>query len=262
MENQSNSKSGTPLLIIGAVFLIVLIVGWFVYSSSKAKPTVTSSNTNSSAAVNATNNYASGSPGAQPAHILGSQTATVTVEEFADFQCTACGAKHPELKQIASIYNNRIKFIFRNFPLAMHPKAYDAAVASEAAGLQGKFWEMQNLLFSKQAEWSASTDHRTLFSDYAQQIGLNVSKFETDALGLPAKQRVDLDMARGRSILVTSTPSVYVNGIPVPFQSMTVDGMRQIIDSELAKSARPEATQNAAETAPLSANKSAEANKK
>ncbi len=237
MEKQSNSKSGTPLLIIGAVFLIVLIVGWFVYSSSTAKPTVTSSNTNTTAATNAANNYASGASGAQPPHILGSQSATVTVEEFADFQCPTCGVKHPEMKQIASIYNNRIKFIFRNFPLPMHPKAYDAAVASEAAGLQGKFWDMQNLLFSKQAEWSASTDHRKLYSDYAQQIGLDVAKFENDILGLPAKQRVDLDMARGRSIQVNSTPSVYINGIPVPFNSMTVDGMRQIIDSELQKAA-------------------------
>ena len=112
----------------------------------------------------------SASPGAQPPHILGSQTATVTVEEFADFQCPTCAVKHPVLKQIASTYNNRIKFIFRNFPLTqMHAKAYDAAAAAEAAGMQGKFWDMQNILFTKQAEWSASTDHRKLFNDYAQR---------------------------------------------------------------------------------------------
>ncbi len=239
MQNQSNNSSGTPLLIIGAVFLIVLIVGWFVYSSSKSKPNPganTAANTGQT--NNAANNYANASPGAQPAHILGSQSALVTVEEFADFQCPTCAVKHPDFKQIASIYNNRIKFIFRNFPLTnTHPKAYDAAVAAEAAGLQGKFWEMQNMLFTKQPEWSASTDHRKLFSDYAREIGIDPAKFETDSLGIPAKKRVDDDLARARSLQVSSTPSLYINGIPVPFNQMTVDGMRQIIDAELQKTA-------------------------
>lgn len=237
-------------MIIGAVFLVVAIVGWFAYSSSRPKPAAVNSNSNPQ--TNATNNYASAAPGAQPPHILGSQTATVTVEEFADYQCPTCSVKHPEFKQIASIYNNRIKFIFRNFPLTqMHPKAYDAAVAAEAAGLQGKFWDMQNLLFSKQAEWSASTDHRKLFADYAQQIGLDVPKFGSDLLGLPAKQRVDKDLERARSLQVNSTPSVYINGIPVPFNSMTVEGMRQIIDAELQKAASmqsPQKSENSSES--------------
>ena len=85
---------------------------------------------------------------------------------------------------------------------------------------------MQNMLFTKQAEWSASTDHRKLFSDYAQQIGLDVTKFQGDILGLPAKQRVDADLQRAKSMQVSSTPSVYINGIAVPFNQMNVDGMR------------------------------------
>lgn len=220
------------MLIIGAVFLIVLIGGWWFYSNSKSKP-ATVTNTTANTPVNPPVNA---SPGAQPPHILGSPTATVTVEEFADYQCPTCAVKYPDLKQIASIYNNRIKFVFRNFPLVqMHPKAYDAAVAAEAAGLQGKFWDMQNLLFTKQAEWSGSTDHRTLFSQYAQQIGLDLEKFQSDSLGLPAKRRVDEDLQRARSLQVSSTPTVYINGMAVPFQQMTVEGMRQIIDAELQK---------------------------
>lgn len=237
MQNQTENRSGNPILIIGAVFLLVLIGGWWFYSSSKSKPNAPSANSATQATI-APNDYANASPGAQPAHILGSSAATVVVEEFADFQCPTCGVKHPEFKQIASIYNNRIKFVFRHFPLTqMHPKAYDAAVAAEAAGLQNKFWDMQNLLFVKQAEWSASTDHRKLFSDYAQQIGLDTSKFQADMLGLPAKQRVDADLQRARSLKVSSTPSLYINGIPVPFAQMNVEGMRRLIDSELQKAA-------------------------
>lgn len=255
MQNQKNTNSsGNPLLIIGAVFLVVLIAGWWLYSSSKATPTAPANMSNSAgnrpAAPNALDVYAKASPGAQPAHILGSQTATVTVEEFADYQCPTCAVKHPVLKQIASIYNSRIKFIFRNFPLTqMHPKAYDAAVAAEAAGMQGKFWDMQNLLFTKQAEWSGSTDHRKLFSDYAQQIGLDLAKFQADSLGLAAKKRVDDDLNRARTLQVSSTPTVYINGVPIPFNQMTVEGMRQIIDAELQKAGNnPPATVNSATT--------------
>jgi protein-disulfide isomerase len=237
MQNQKNNSSGNPLIIIGAVFLLVMIAGWWFYTSSKTTPTSTA---NKSAVNNNTPNaldiYNRASAGAQPPYILGSQTASVTVEEFADFQCGACATKNPVLKQIASIYNNRIKFIFRHFPLTqVHPKSFDASVATEAAGMQNKFWDMQNLLFSKQAEWSASTDHRKLFSEYARQIGLDVAKFEADFLGLPAKQRVEEDLKRGNSLQVRSTPTVYVNGMPISFNQMTVEGMRQIIDSELQK---------------------------
>ncbi len=235
MQNQKNNNSGNPLIIIGAVFLLVLIGGWWFYTSSQSKPMPanTAAGTNSTA-PNALDIYARASPGAQPPHILGSQTATVTVEEFADYQCGACASKNPVLKQIASIYNNRIKFIYRNFPLNQS-KSFDASVAAEAAGMQNKFWDMQNLLFTKQTEWAAASDHRKIFSDYAAQIGLDVAKFQTDSLGLPAKQRVDNDQARGRSLRVQSTPTVFVNGLPIPFEQITVEGMRQIIDAELQK---------------------------
>ncbi len=245
MQNQkNNNSSGNPLLIIGAVFLLVLIGGWWFYSSSQSKPLPANSTAANTTAPNALEAYNRASPGAQPPHILGSQTATVTVEEFADYHCGACASKNPVLKQIASIYNNRIKFIYRNFPLNQS-KSYDASVAAEAAGMQNKFWDMQNLLFTKQAEWSASTDHRKMFSDYAAQIGLDVAKFQTDSLGLPAKQRVDSDQTRGRSLKVASTPTVFVNGLSIPFNQITVEGLRQIIDAELQKAGNNQTQQQA-----------------
>lgn len=240
-----------PLLIIGAVFLIVFIGGWWFYSSSKSGSKTPPANvSNSTGGVPTPDNFANASPGAQPPHMLGSPTATVTLEEFADFQCPTCASVHTIMKQVTTSYGNRIKFIFRHYPLPQHNKAYEAATAAEAAGLQGKFWDMQNALFTNQPNWVASSDHRKLFADYAGQFGLDVEKFQNDILGIAAKSRVDADMQRGRSLRVNSTPSVYVNGALIPYEQMTADGLRRIIDAELQKAAaqsQPKAPASAGE---------------
>jgi len=197
--------------------------------------------------------------GAQPPNLLGSQVSPVTVEEFADFQCGACAATHPKVKEIISTYGSRIKFIFRNYPLQIpaHDKAYDAAVAAEAAGLQGRFWDMQNLLFTNQQVWTANPEYRKIWEDYAGKIGLDVEKFKNDIAGLNAKARVDADLARGRSLNVSSTPSIYVNGILIQNEQLNIDSMRQIIDGELEKTkssnqnqTAPSAPKNAAPAEP------------
>ncbi|MEZ5427713.1 MAG: thioredoxin domain-containing protein [Pyrinomonadaceae bacterium] len=240
MQNQpKNNSGGTPLLIIGAVFLIAIIGGWWLYSSSKTPPKPATNTGNSNNGTNAPTQkdiWERASLGAQPPHVLGSPNSAVTVEEFADFQCPTCASVQPLMKQITSAYGGRIKFIFRNYPLIqVHDKAYDAAVAAEAAGMQGKFWDMQNLLFTNQRTWVASANHRQQFADYAEQLGLNVEKFQTDMLGIPAKSRVDADLQRARSLQVRSTPTVYINGVEIPFSQVTVEGLSQYIDSELQK---------------------------
>jgi len=148
-----------------------------------------------------------------------------------------CGQMHPKMKELNSIYGSRIKFIFRNYPLAIpaHDKAYDAAVAAEAAGLQGRFWDMQNLLFTNQQAWSANPDYRKVWEEYATQLGLDVERFKNDMAGLNAKSRVDADLQRGRALSVNSTPSVFINGTLIPLEQMNIETMRQIIDGELAK---------------------------
>lgn len=145
------------------------------------------------------------------------------------------------------MYGSRIKFIFRNFPLEMHPKAYDAAVAADAAGLQGKFWDMQNLLFNNQAAWVADNNYKQMWKGYAEKIGLDVAKWESDMLGIVSKNRVDEDKRRGKAIGITSTPSLFINGVDVPFAQMTVDGLKALIDAELQKTtpAAAPATQSA-----------------
>ena len=251
MSNGKKNNSGLPLIIIGLVLVVAVGGAWWLYNrnaSSAKKPANTSTaNTAKTPAVIK-------EMGASPPNMLGSQNAAVTVEEFADFQCPTCGVKHPMIKEIISTYGSRIKFIFRNYPLAIpaHDKAYDAAVAAEAAGLQGRFFEMQNLLFTNQQAWSSNPDYRKIWEGYASQIGLDVERFKSDMAGLGAKSRVDADLQRGRALNVNSTPSVYVNGMLVPFEAMTTEGMRTIIDGELAKAQSGQQNQTTTTGAPSS----------
>jgi protein-disulfide isomerase len=193
-------------------------------------------------------------PGAQPPTQAGSPTAAVTLEEFADFSCPQCGLKNPILNEIRTMYGTRIHFIFRNFPLdiAGHEKSYDAAIAAQAAGFQGKFWEMENILFTNQKTWTADPTYKQIWKGYAQQIGLDVNKWEDDCLGLDAKRRVDEDKKRAIAIGVSSTPTLYINNVEFPFDKMTVDGLKTAIDAELAKAApvtQPAASEMSADKA-------------
>ncbi len=248
-KNTNETGSGLPLLIIGGVLLAAIIGGWWLYSSSKTNPV---SNTNTANTNRPANQKPQSTPmlssvsGAQPPHYKGAQNALVVIEEFADFQCPTCATLHSVMNEVNATYGSRVKFIYRHFPLSqIHPNAYDAAVASEAAGLQGKFWDMQNLLFQNQQRWSAAREARPLFESYAQTIGLDVEKFKTDMSGIAAKQRVDSDFQRGRSLNITSTPTILINSRPITPEQMNVGGIRQIIDSELAKSSGGGQTQTA-----------------
>ena len=240
MNNETKSKNSnnnnTPLIIIGLVLVAALIGGWWLYNSSSSKPAV-KSNTNT-ATVKATpdNSYQTAPAGATPPNMLGSPTATVTIEEFADYQCPTCAVQHPKMKEITGLYGNRIKFIFRGFPLTqIHKNAYEAAVAAEAAGLQGKFWAMQDQLFNNQQTWANSTEARKVFEEYAQKIGLDFAKYQTDVVGLPAQNRVAADLERGRGVGINGTPTIYINGNKLIPEQTEVSAMRQLIDAELQK---------------------------
>lgn len=268
MKNQpKKTSSATPLIIIGLVLIIALGGGFLLYRSSNdpVKPTRTPTPAGSKTPDSAAQRYANAPQGAEPPHMLGSPTSTVTVEEFADFQCPQCAAKFPMAKEIISTYGNRIKFVYRNFPLNIpaHDKAYTAAVAAEAAGLQNKFWDMQYQLFTNQQSWTASNDFSSVLEEYAQKIGLDVEKFKNDMAGLQTKQRVDLDLARGRAVGVNSTPSFFVNGKLIPFEQVEITAMRQIIDAELLKAPTPAQTAPTTEatTAPTTSPVNTAANK-
>jgi protein-disulfide isomerase len=238
MKNEPKKNNSTALPLIIIVLVLVGVVGgaWYLYSQSKPS-TNSNVNGNRANAARTPQTPVNAPVGANPPNMLGSPTATVTVEEFADFQCGSCGATHPVMKEIQSAYGSKIRLIFREFPLTMHEKAYDAAVAAEAAGMQGKFWQMQDQLFTNQQAWaSPSADHKKMWTEYAEKIGLDVQQWQNDIAGMSAKSRVDQDMQRGKALNVGSTPSIYINGELVPYPEANVAGLRRLIDAELQKS--------------------------
>lgn len=225
-------KKNLPILIIVLVG-VAAIVGAVVYFQSNQKQNKVVQENAKQNAVAATDKYKTASAGAQPAWAKGAATASVTLEEFADFQCGSCAAFSPTLREIKTVYGERVRVIFRQYPLPMHPKAEDASRATEAAGLQGKFWEMHDLIFDKQKDWSVMLDHRKVFADYAKNLGLDVDKFNNDMVGQIAAQRIAADKQRGNQVGIRATPSVFLNGRLLTTNEMTASGMRQAIDQAL-----------------------------
>lgn len=160
-------------------------------------------------------------------------SARVQVVEFADFQCPACGAAHPPIKQMLETYANDVTFVFRHFPLrTTHKNAQVAALAAEAAGAQGKFWEMHDTLFERQKEWEDSNDPVSKFADYAAELGLDVTAFRQAVEIEQFAGRIDEDVQDGLVLGVNSTPTFFVNGQKTT-GALTVAQWQQVIEGEL-----------------------------
>ncbi len=141
-------------------------------------------------------------------HIVGPDDAPVTLVEYGDFECPYCGMAHPIVKSAQRELGNQLRFVFRNFPLAeLHPHARLAAQAAEAAGAQGRFWEMHDMLFEHQD----ALEPQDLIG-YAKSLGLDVPRFERDLkAGMYAKKVRD-DFRSGVRSGVNGTPTFFVNG--------------------------------------------------
>jgi protein-disulfide isomerase len=153
------------------------------------------------------------------AHIRGQDDALVTVEEFADFQCPSCSLVSGLLHQLEQEYKPRLRIVFRHFPLQMHSHAIEAAVAAEAAGRQGRFWEMHDLLYQNQSAWSKAANVQPLFETYAGNLGLDIERFKKDLQSREVNSRVAADSELGVSRGVKNTPTLFINGreVPAPF---------------------------------------------
>lgn len=239
-------KRTLPFIIIIAVLAVAVGAGLLLTRPTTPSTTFVtpkpSSSSPSGSSANATTQPASlpGVPGAEPAHTLGSTNARVQLEEFGDFQCPPCAAFHPILKQMHEQFGDRILITFRNYPLVPpHNNAVPAASAAEAAGLQGKakFWEMHALIYEHQNDWKNLPDPRPLFESYAKQIGLDVERFKRDMAGEQVAQRIFLDGKRGRSMGVRGTPTVFLNGREVPFESLVPERLSVLIQNELNSAA-------------------------
>jgi protein-disulfide isomerase len=175
------------------------------------------------------------SAGSSDPQSRGPESAVVTLEEFADFQCPPCAALRPELKHLENEFGGKLRIIFRHYPLAMHKNAEAAAYASEAAGMQGKFWEMHDLLFDNQDRWAEVGDPRELYVGMAKSLDLDIVRFENDMRSAAVRERVKSDIARGDSIDIPGTPSLFLNGVEITEESMTVEGIRRKVAEAVSK---------------------------
>ncbi|HEY9402612.1 MAG TPA: thioredoxin domain-containing protein [Pyrinomonadaceae bacterium] len=229
-----------PIIIIVVVLVAALAGGALMLRSSETSttqpniaqlpPTVTKT------APTTTPRPAAPAVNLQTTHVRGRADAPVLLEEYGDFQCPPCGFLHPILKRLEGEYERDLRVAFRHYPLRnMHKHADEAARAAEAAALQGKFWQMHDLLFEKQNEWKDAATARSNFLSYARTLGLDIGKFTQDIESAAIINRVRSDEAQGTARGVSGTPTVFLNGREIPFAViMNYDSLRATIERELA----------------------------
>lgn len=157
-----------------------------------------------------------GTIGDYNAYTKGTSTAKVKITEYADFQCPACAAMAPIVADLLAKHPNDIELTFKHFPLTkIHPRALLAAKASEAAGKQGKFFEMHDKIFAGQSTWSANSKAEEIFIGYATELGLDVEKFKADLKDEEISAKIRSNIAEGNKNNVQGTPTFFVNGLKV-----------------------------------------------
>ena len=164
--------------------------------------------------------------------VKGKSEAPATIIEYGDFECPACADFYAIVKKLEQDYPDDLRVVFRHYPLiTIHKKAYDAARATEAAGVQGKFWEMHDILFEKQTDWANDSNHRDKFVDYVKQLGLDEEKFKNDFESKDLETKINTDLASGNSLAVNATPTFYLNGKKV--QPRSYDEFKKLVEDQV-----------------------------
>jgi protein-disulfide isomerase len=216
-------KRYLPFVIVAVVALATIGSGAMLYRAKRPQ------------VLSIPENKMLGKGETESAHVRGNPDASVTLEEYGDFQCPPCGMFAAFLQQLEKEYDSRLRFVFRNFPLSMHEHAREAALAAEAAGLQGRFWEMHDVLYREQEAWTKAPNVRELFESYAGTIGLDLDKFRKDMDGEEVKARVDADRQRGESLGIQITPTLFINNQPLDREHKNPEGIRAQINAALEK---------------------------
>jgi protein-disulfide isomerase len=169
-------------------------------------------------------------------HMRGPGNAAVVLVEFGDFQCPPCGGLSEPLNELEKENPSQLRIVFRQLPLEIHQHAREAAYASEAAALQGHFWEMHDLLYREQATWSKAADVTPLFEGYATKIGLNLERYRADVSSVGVKALVMSDEKRAAINKVEATPSIFINDKLVPPASLHPADLRALVQVAIKKS--------------------------
>lgn len=182
-------------------------------------------------------NNSTESTGKPSEHIAGEGKKNVTLIEYGDLECPACKSYYPIAKQIKEDYKDDITFQFRHFPLVqLHPHAFQAARAAEAAGNQNKFFEMHDLMYENQESWSSSSDVSPIFEGFAQSLGLDMNKFKADVISETTASIINADLKAGQALGVNSTPSFILNGKKLEENPKSLEEFKKLIDEAIAAS--------------------------
>lgn len=196
--------------------LILGFVGLVTYSKMTAPPKITSNGSS---------------------NVYGKLDSPVTLTEYVDFQCEACYAFYPTVKQVKEKYKGRVKFQVKNFPIfSSHPFAMKAAANAEAAAKQGKFWEMHDRIFEGQKTWQTMRDPQGQFDSYAETIGLDMEKFKTDISAPETDAAIDADLKEVQEIGGNGTPTFALNGKKIETPENSVEAFSKLLEDELANS--------------------------
>jgi protein-disulfide isomerase len=167
--------------------------------------------------------------------IYGKTDAKVILVEYLDFECEACASSFPMVQKIKEEYKDKIQFVVRYFPLDGHKSSRPAAYAVEAAGQQGKFWEMYEIVFQKQTEWSTSQNVEQTLEGYAVSLGLNVEKYRIDVRSDTTKDRISKDLNSGKLLDIQGTPTFFLDGKKIRTPS-NIANFKLLLDEEISKS--------------------------
>ena len=263
-----------PLALIGTVFLIAIGSGLvlFRWKQPPSAPTAPIVPIVSATPATQIAEATPGKPDAESPHIRGGANARATIEEFGDFQCLPCAELFPTLAKVEEDYGERLRVVFRHKPLQKHVHAVLAACAAEAAGLQGRFWEMHDLLFQNSPRWTKGVDTvgtdatpsrrlqskvlaleaevRDVFVSYAEILKLDVERFKQDMDSDEVKARVESDRARGDALGIDRTPTLYLNGRLFHVSFLSVNDFHAAIDAELNGKGKEQAASSAPAATP------------
>ncbi len=205
-------------------FLVILVACAAIFAgllfAGKKQANAPTSNGNSS--VQASN------------HVQGKGTTGVVLVEYGDFQCPACGAYYPIVKQVKQKFGDQITFQFRNFPLIqIHQNAMAAHRAAEAANKQNKFFEMHDMLYERQKSWEQVTNPMPIFESYAQELGLNVGQFKSDVSSSAINDIIQADIREGQALKATSTPTFVLNGKKLDTNPRDFESFSKLIEDAI-----------------------------
>ncbi len=216
------NESNKSMFLWGGVLLgiIVLVGALAIFGNGTSE---SGSNTTLNSSVSASDNT------------KGAENARVSIVEYSDFQCPGCASSYPMIKQLVEAFPNEVSLTYRHYPLnQIHANAQLAGQAAEAAGMQDKFWDMHDMLFNTQNQWSNENNPTEFFTKLAESIGLDTEKFGTDLTSKDVVNRVNKDTSEATGLRLPGTPSFFVNGTLIEHPG-SYAGFKSLVEAELAK---------------------------